>query len=69
MGGTRLAYSTNTGEAPRVWEVTPKSCPSVKRYGEHVMDTVEADLPGDRSIGYCECGWFMDTGTWDERNE
>lgn len=52
----RLAFTSETGV---VRTVKPH---------EHVMDVVEADLAGDRSIGYCHCGEYMDTGTWDERN-
>lgn len=52
----RLAYTSETGVTRTV------------REHEHEMSTVEADLPGDRSIGHCHCGEYMDTGTWDERN-
>lgn len=43
-------------------------CPAMRAYGMHCIDTVMADLPGDRTVGYCECGEYIDTGTWDERN-
>ena len=59
----RLAYSTTTGQV----KVEPV-CAMVKRHGEHVLVNVEADLPGDRSVGTCSCGKWIDTGTWDERN-
>jgi hypothetical protein len=44
------------------------NCPTLSRYGQHIMDEVEADLPGDRSVGFCVCRKWIDTGTWDERN-
>jgi hypothetical protein len=47
---------------------SPVVCQDVLRYGEHVLSIVEADLPGDRSVGHCHCGVYVDTGTWDERN-
>lgn len=50
----RLAYTSTTGDAPRVCR-------------EHTMHDILADLPGDRTVGYCYCGEYMDTGTWDER--
>ena len=53
----RLAYTSETGV------VRP-----VRECREHVMDEIMADLPGDRTIGWCRCGKYMDTGTWDERN-
>lgn len=59
-----LVYSTTTGQTSTV----PTVCREVKRYGTHVLDQVIADLPGDRSVGYCTCGEYMDTGTFDERN-
>jgi hypothetical protein len=43
-------------------------CADVRKYGEHVLTYVEADLPGDRSVGTCICGKYIDTGTFDERN-
>jgi hypothetical protein len=52
----RLAYTSNTGDQPR------RAC------CEHVMTHIYADLPGDRTVGSCYCGEYMDTGTWDERN-
>jgi hypothetical protein len=71
--GDRLAYSTRTGDAVRpvtldMIEAHRANCPDLAKYGEHVLDYVEADLPGDRSVGYCSCGQYIDTGTWDERN-
>lgn len=67
---TRLAYSTSTGDSPRQETVQQRrvNCPELAQWGEHVMVDVEADLPGDRSVGYCSCGQYIDTGTFDERN-
>jgi hypothetical protein len=60
FGGDRRAYTSETGMVRTEW---------VTRYDhEHVMSEFVADLPGDRSIGYCECGEYLDTGTFDERN-
>ena len=68
----RLAYSTKTGDAPRLsqeaYDYDYSKCRDLAKYGEHVLDYVEADLPGDRSVGYCSCGKYIDTGTFDERN-
>jgi hypothetical protein len=61
----RVAFTSQTGvvRIPKGYRAVP-----VGESHEHIMVTVEADLPGDRSIGYCFCGEYMDTGTWDERN-
>jgi hypothetical protein len=71
---TRLAYTSSTGDMPRV-ERKPQSfgervanCADLAKYGEHVLAHVEADLPGDRSVGSCTCGQYIDTGTFNERN-
>ena len=69
----RVVYRTVTGQMPsdlRTGQmlVQVKPCEDVKKYGEHVLTHVEADLPGDRSVGRCSCGEWIDTGTWDERN-
>jgi hypothetical protein len=53
----RLAFTSETGVVRK------------ERVHEHTMETIMADLPGDRTVGYCSCGEYMDTGTWDERNE
>ena len=55
----RLAFTSETGVVRPV-HAGPQH--------EHCMDVVLADLPGDRSVGYCDCGEYMDTGTFDERN-
>jgi hypothetical protein len=65
---TRLAYSTSSGQSRTARETDEATCEDFQRYGEHVMDEVEADLPGDRSVGFCRCGKYIDTGTFDERN-
>ena len=59
---TRLAYSTSTGDAPR----TPEVCPEIAKGHEHGIFESVADLPGDRSIGYCICGAYVDTGVWSD---
>lgn len=58
----RLAYRSETGQ-PTMRDRIEASC------DHSVMATVEADLPGDRTVGWCACGKnYIDTGTWDERN-
>lgn len=72
-----LAFSTSTATgaidfredvAGLPVNVAQEDCAVLARYGSHGLAEVEADLPGDRSIGYCWCGAYVDTGTWDERN-
>lgn len=58
-----LAYTSATG-LPTGQERAQARCAAQG----HPMVEVEADLPGDRTIGYCACGGYIDTGTWDERN-
>lgn len=70
---TRLAFTSETGKPAHVRvqerrEYDYSNCADLAKYGEHVLDYVEADLPGDRSVGYCSCGKYIDTGTFDERN-
>lgn len=59
-----LAYSTKTGDGT----VREREAAKCAKRGFHVMEDILADLPGDRTIGYCACGEGMDTGTWNERN-
>lgn len=53
----RLAFTSETGV------VRPE-----RKCHEHIMTQVLADLAGDRTIGWCDCGHYMDTGTADERD-
>jgi hypothetical protein len=74
FGGDRLAFTSQTGVTRVVRgafgavEYDFDNCPDLRKYGEHVLSDVEADLPGDRSVGFCVCRKYIDTGTWDERN-
>ena len=67
---TRLAWTSSTGDKSMQErrEYDYSKCADLAKYGEHVLDYVEADLPGDRSVGYCSCGQYIDTGSFDERN-
>lgn len=50
----RLAFTSETGVTR-----TP-------REHEHEFTTIEADLANDRTIGWCWCGKYMDSGTWEQ---
>lgn len=69
-----VVYSTRSGQTsfvPRVEKTHAQrvaECAWLRTEGTHVLCNVEADLPGDRSVGTCDCGEYIDTGTWDERN-
>ena len=66
---TRIAYTTSSGDE-RVQERLPsvsRECPEIAKGREHGIFESVADLPGDRSIGYCVCGEYVDTGTADDR--
>jgi hypothetical protein len=51
------------GDLPSV----SRECPEIAAGREHGIYDSVADLPGDRSIGYCVCGEYVDTGTADDR--
>jgi len=71
----RPVYTTSTGDAPRAprpgvirtHAEKVAACEWLRTEGTHVLCNVEADLPGDRSVGTCDCGQWIDTGTFNER--
>jgi hypothetical protein len=61
-------WTSQTGDAPRPVSVPrEEQCEWVRSEGQHVLCNVMADLPGDRSVGTCDCGEYIDTGTFNER--
>jgi len=60
-------FTSETGVVRRVFVPREEECAWVRSEGTHVLCNVEADLPGDRSVGTCDCGHYMDTGTFNER--
>lgn len=60
-------FTSETGVERRHFTPRVEECKWVRSEGTHVLCNVEADLPGDRSVGTCDCGEWIDTGTFNER--
>jgi len=60
-----VTYTSNTGDLS--W--SERQAVKCAKRGYHVIEVEgSSDLPGDRTVGWCLCGQYEDTGTFDERN-